>query len=189
MKMNIAGAILMGGKATRMGGQQKGLLLYQGSYFYEHLERSLSIFDIVYLSVAKDNVYPQTRMPLIVDKYEEIGPMGGICSVLEHCEQEAIFVVPCDTPKISKMLIEKVYAFYQEHRCGVVVKDEQKIHPLIGIYPRAVLSVLQQKIEKKQYKMISFIEEMKFAYVAIEDFKIDRDEVVNINSLRDFSEL
>lgn len=187
--MNVAGLILMGGKAVRMNRKQKAFLLYQDRYFYQHIIKSLTSLDPIYLSVANKEAYPDLGYPMIEDVYKEIGPLGGIYSALKLCKEEALLVVPCDVPKISQKLIDYLLKQFQQTRQPIVVRDNKRIHPLIGIYPKSILSALQNNIQNQQYRASVFVKEMAFDMINIEELLLSKDVVSNINSPKDLKEL
>ena len=91
--MNIGALILMGGKNSRMGGNIKGLLQIEDVTFLERIISVLKDFDNIYLSVNKAfsseeiKRYEEKGLTVIVDLYDDIGPMGGIYSSLKKCNE------------------------------------------------------------------------------------------------------
>lgn len=183
--MSIAGLILMGGKATRMQGKQKAFLNYKNQPFYKHCIDSLSSVHTIYLSVAKKEGYTYLGYPLIEDNYLEIGPLGGICTALQCIEEDAIFVIPCDMPKVSQTLVDKLITHYQETKKPVVIEDKKGIHPLVGIYTKEILPLLQQQIINQNYQARAFIAVAEFDILSLDNSLLHEDELINVNSPHD----
>lgn len=190
----VAGYILTGGKSRRMEGRAKLFLNYQGRSFYESIQFALDVFSAVYLSVAEENasLYASISLPQIVDIYSDAGPLGGICSGLKLCHgADALFVTACDTPLISREDVGEVMAVYQAYRKSgeekiIVAESGGRVHPLFGIYPKAVLGVMEAMILEGDYKMRNLLNKTKAVSVLLsQSSQVGR----NINTLEDYKVL
>ena len=190
----VAGYILTGGKSRRMEGRIKLFLTFRGRSFYEYIQCALSAFPAIYLSVAEENMslYTSISLPKIVDIDSDSGPVGGICSGLKLCRgADALFVTACDTPLISRKDVEQVMKVYQAYRDRgeekiVVAKSGGKVQPLFGIYPKAVLGVMEAMILEGDYKMRNLLDKTKAVVVLLsESSQAGR----NINTMEDYREL
>lgn len=99
----FVGVILAGGRSTRMG-NDKSLLDYKGLTFVEHLAKILEIAGAseVYIS---GQYYG--HCPTILDEYPNLGPLGGIYSVLKSNPLDAVFV-PVDMPLLQISQLKKL---------------------------------------------------------------------------------
>ena len=202
-RSDIAAYILSGGKNSRMGGKKKLFLEYDGIPFYQRILDACSLFRTVYLSVEAEEPYAQLDMPLVVDQWQGIGPMGGICSGLLQCPEEAIFVMACDMPMIRKETILKFLQVYevrmQKHRADgttaesddnsqpiLVAETEDGIHPLFGIYPKHSLPVAQELIEEGNYRMMQLLRQMGYETIRLDE---EADVVTNVNTLEELERL
>src|SRR5258705_12858022 len=80
---SVVGVVLAGGKSTRMG-RNKALLPYQGKRLIDApIEKLQSFFSTVILSVINSTDFSEYPLQKIEDRYMEIGPIGGITSVLQ----------------------------------------------------------------------------------------------------------
>jgi molybdopterin-guanine dinucleotide biosynthesis protein MobB len=150
----VAGYILTGGKNRRMNGQKKLFLEYNGSSFFKHIISALDMFDKVYLSVDKTEPFEKLNMPMVVDIFSEIGPMGGVYSGLKECEEDALFVVACDMPLIDRESVKIIYEEYMSHPDKITIaRSVERIHPLFGIYPKSALPVMEKLINEHEYRM------------------------------------
>ena len=80
--MEICALVLAGGKSSRMNGNNKAFLKYKSSTFIESIISELKDFNKIYISVDNKEKYKNLNYELIEDEFEEIGPIGGIYSVL-----------------------------------------------------------------------------------------------------------
>ncbi|NPA45283.1 MAG: hypothetical protein GXO49_07105, partial [Chlorobi bacterium] len=67
----------------------------------------------------------------------------------------------------------------------VIVRCNNKTNPIIGIYNKNVLPVLEQEINSKMYKMMKFLEKTNHKIIQLnESYK---DDLQNINTQDDFN--
>ncbi len=179
----IAGYIITGGKNTRMNGQKKLFLTYKNKTFGELLLNALQSFPEIYLSVEDDAPYQSLGYPMIVDEISDIGPMGGIYSGLKHIDAQALFVVACDMPFLTKQVVERLINAYNDNPTVVLACDEKRVHPLLGIYPREILPVLEEQIRNKNYRLMDAISKVNYVTINIPQ---DDLSATNINDVTEY---
>lgn len=105
MKKGIAAAILAGGKASRLGGLDKGnILLDNGLTIIKHLLAELDLVGIhEVVIVSKNPAYQRYNKPMITDKRQYIGPLAGIEAALSYYRDDysSTLFLPCDMPNFS----------------------------------------------------------------------------------------
>ncbi len=182
----IGAVILAGGRNRRMHGEKKAFFRFEEKSFLEHLKDGLAGFEAVYLSVDTPGSYEQAGLPLVVDLYPGVGPIGGICSALEKSSETALFVAACDMPYLQRKTVERILTAYREHPGTVTIAEaDGRRHTLFGVYPRCVLPQMKQQIAEGKYKMIDLLNITGYQTVQLEEG--DRS-VVNINSVREYLE-
>jgi molybdopterin-guanine dinucleotide biosynthesis protein A len=108
----LFGLVLAGGRSRRMG-RDKALLEHAGRSQLAHaadlLERHA---ERVFVSTRPDQQHEaeRRRFDLVVDRYEDLGPLAGILSAMEEHEGVDWLVVACDLPNISDETIEYLLA-------------------------------------------------------------------------------
>ena len=176
LENNIPAYILCGGRSSRMG-QDKGLVTLQESEFISYIINTLkNITDSIVL-VTENEEYSRFGLPVIQDIYAEKGPLGGIHAALQHSEESQILVFSCDIPLLKSYVIEELIRFKNSADI-VFAKTEKKWHPLIGIYAKTLLPVVEEHLNQNKLKLIDFIKEHKYKPV---DF-IDDTAFTNINT-------
>ncbi len=184
-KQSMAAVILAGGLGRRMHGENKAFMTIQGRSFLDHILESLGGLLPVYLSVDEGKPYLQTGIPLIEDKYPGIGPMGGICSAMQECPEDALFIAACDMPFLRKETAEKLISAYQESPGKITLAWQGgRWHPLFAIWPKSVLPALLEEIRRKEYSFRKLVDTQEVQYVILEEH--DRS-VVNLNSPQEFA--
>ena len=110
--MTITAVILAGGRGTRMGGVEKGLLDWHGRPLIAHLIDALAPqVDGLMLNVNREHArYAAFNLPLIGDTPEltGLGPLAGLHSALSHSPTDLVVCVPCDLPSLPCDLIERL---------------------------------------------------------------------------------
>lgn len=183
----LLGLILMGGLNTRMGGQKKALLMYRGKCFYEYVQDAIRSAGVEQIYASVDKTWENLgSLPQIVDNYNAIGPVGGIASALEWLcgigQPEALLVVPCDLPLICPALLEALIGEYHRTHLPVALTCEGRVNPLVAIYTKECLPVLQAQIEEGNYKASYCLGSLTHAEIALEDLGLDKKVMANINS-------
>ena len=100
---DVYGLVLAGGKSRRMG-HDKALLVRDGQSQLLHMVSLLdAVVERVFVSARSDQKddAERSRFELIVDRYEDMGPIAGILSALHEYPQADWLVVACDLPNID----------------------------------------------------------------------------------------
>ena len=108
---NLAAHVLAGGQATRMQGEDKGLLELNGKPLLEHvLDRLRSQVSTIYISVNRQPQHYQAYgWPVISDKLDGfLGPLAGIHAAMLASQCEWLLTVPVDCPFIPKDLLHRL---------------------------------------------------------------------------------
>ena len=172
--------ILAGGKSSRMG-QDKASMILGGKTVIQHvIDNLFFVFEEIFIS-GNHNNYPISK-GIIKDVTTQKGPIGGIRSALEFC-QEDIFVCSCDMPFVSSDLIKNILQKKIENRINVV-RFGEKLYPVLGIYPFSILTDLKKTIESGNLRMISFLEQQNAHYIDLEDSF--EHQLLNINTPENF---
>ncbi len=182
---NITLIILAGGKSSRMG-TDKALLKINGKTFVQNIYDNLkdNFADII---ISTNNIDVRiTGAKIISDKIKNIGPMGGIYTCLKHSKTELNFIVSVDTPFISSELAHEIISKSDNYDI-TIIRCNNKTNPIIGIYSKQVLPILEQEINSKMYKMMKFLEKTNYQII---NFKNSfKKYLKNINTIEDFNKL
>ncbi|MGH8137207.1 MAG: molybdenum cofactor guanylyltransferase MobA [Steroidobacteraceae bacterium] len=108
---DITGLVLAGGRATRMGGVDKGLQEHLGVPLALHALRRLALQVGRVMLNANRNIaeYESMGAPVWPDEIADYpGPLAGMLAGLAHCETPYLATVPCDTPNYPLDLVEQL---------------------------------------------------------------------------------
>lgn len=143
----IYGLILAGGFSRRMG-QDKAALEFHGKPQVMHGYELLSHFcEKVFVSLRPDQQY--YNLPIIVDlnKFENIGPIGGILSAMERFPKVAWIVLACDLPYVNQQTLQYLISRRDASKMATAFKSSLNNlpEPLCAIWePSAKVSMLNQ---------------------------------------------
>lgn len=184
--MNITGIILAGGKSSRMG-SDKGLLAINGVPMISHVINSLikaGIKDIIIIS--KNSEYQKFGFPVFPDIIEDKGPLGGIYTGLSKSKTSKNLVLSCDIPFLDETIIDKLIRESGEEQISVV-KFQNQLHPLIGMYDSSLLKALGEHLILNMLKVEQFINGCDFKILDIEKLlpQIKNKSFSNINTLEE----
>lgn len=148
-KPSLTVAILAGGAASRLGGRDKGLELFDGKpliarareYFERHVaqaQRSHGHLDFVIIAnrhLDEYAAYGRVRTDATNDLR---GPLAGVASALEGATTAHVLTLPVDCPSPPEDLAERLLAALDEKRVdAVVAHDGERRQPLFALYRRA----------------------------------------------------
>jgi molybdenum cofactor guanylyltransferase len=108
---DITGLILAGGRATRMGGVDKGLQNHQGVplAMFTLLRLQPQVGPVMINANRNLGAYEAMGVPVWPDAQADYpGPLAGMLAGLEHCETGWLLTVPCDTPNFPDDLVARL---------------------------------------------------------------------------------
>lgn len=189
VKMNsLAFSILLGGMSSRMGNDKAKLKIESESgesTFLEHLAGEINDFGDKYLSINSSQDYSLEGFTNIIDSFPNIGPLGGIYSVLKASKKQYVLFVACDMPKLTKEAISHLISEWNgEDMC--ISKTANGRQPLVGIYSKACIPFIKDLIDKKIYRPGMLFDSVKSKLVDMSDFE---DCFANINTIDDYKKL
>lgn len=162
MDLCIAGAILAGGAATRMGGRAKGMLeRAPGQPIIRHELDELARAGVREIIVVANepSVYRGLGCAVVPDLRPGLGPLAGVEAALTHLAPRfhAVVFLPCDMPAITATEIRVLTdAFRAEPSTIKMVVAGQRgfyRHPACCVVPCAVLPGVTRSLDESKLKM------------------------------------
>jgi len=186
MPVDITGLILAGGRARRMGGQDKGLIELAGNSLIERCITSLSPqVNQIFIS-ANRNIehYQKLNLSVLQDSMgDHQGPLAGLQRALEMSPDMPVLVVPCDAPLFPKQLADRLLTVYQEDDSfAVIPHDGIRLQPLFALFPPSALKSLNEYLAAGQRKVETWVTSLPHKVV---DFSDQSDCFLNINTKDD----
>jgi molybdopterin-guanine dinucleotide biosynthesis protein A len=187
-KTVIAGAILAGGEARRMGGIAKGTLKdHRGISIIEHLIDALKLVGICPLIIVTNDSdsYRDYGVEIIPDLKPGMGPIGGIESSLMHFadRSDAVIFVPCDLPNITSNELRLLKETFLRSNVPVVYAITENIycHPLLSVVHNRLLEKVSEAINRDELKVRNVWRQVEAVEVQFED----ESAFLNLNSMTD----
>ncbi len=185
-KQKITAVILAGGRAQRMGGQDKGLLPVQGKPMIEYIIDALKpqVGQILINANRSLDRYEQYGYPVVTDIMGEYyGPLVGMASGIQHCKTEYVLTVPCDSPLVPRDLVDILYHQLREDDAELAVAhDGDRMQPVFALLRCDLLPDLLHYLESGGRKIDTWYAQHR---TALADFSKLSDAFMNINSPED----
>jgi molybdopterin-guanine dinucleotide biosynthesis protein A len=192
--MKIAGAIIAGGTASRMGGCDKlQLLLGSKTVLEELLAIVRPQVDALALDVGRDRERSYQALKsqgicLLSDPFDRTaGPLGGVVAGLAWLQTlptdyEYLATFPGDCPFLPDDLVSRLATrlLGREGSRPVVAFDGERVHGLCALWPRQMLLNLRHGVEIGTLRSVSRTLD---AFGAVRC--VIRNDFLNINTTQD----
>ncbi len=160
----IYGLVACGGQSSRMG-TDKSLLNYHGKpqryYLYDVLS---TLCERIFISCNDQQAKEiPAEYDVIIDseKYQQIGPMGGLLSAFEKYPGASFLVIGCDYPFIQKSDLARLLEANNDSLAITYYNDYEQIRePLIGFYKSGCYDLLKKQFEQDDYSLNHFLKEI-----------------------------
>jgi molybdopterin-guanine dinucleotide biosynthesis protein A len=182
----ITGVVLAGGKATRMGGKDKGLLELNGQPLWQHVAGKLARqVDTVVISANRNlTVYQASGYPVIQDSLPGFpGPLAGMLAVMQQVNSEWFLFCPCDTPTIPKDLATRLRAGLNDAP-AVWVFDGERDHPAIALMHRQIVPFLTDYLASGERRVMVALRQAGGKAVDCSDIQ---SAFINVNTPEDLA--
>jgi molybdopterin-guanine dinucleotide biosynthesis protein A len=127
--------------------------------------------------------YGHLGLRAVADRYQNCGPLGGVCTALETTSADFNFIVACDMPGVTTEFFRSLIAaaeapgsYLYDADC-VIPETADGLHPLCAVYHRRVLPLAQQRILGQSLKMHDFV-----ASLRVVKFPVAAAFVENVNA-------
>lgn len=193
MYSDITGIILSGGKSSRMDENKSFLKIGNKTIIERILELMKSIFTNVIIITNTLDEYKFLDVSLYEDIYKWKGPLAGIHSGLMHSKTEKNFVISCDTPLMTKEMVEYILNFKTEK--PITFCEAAGYHqPLVGVYKKEVVTEIEMLLntnnEKTDRSLYHFLKIVSAEIIHPGDLYMYNDEIFfNVNKKEDYEKL
>lgn len=188
--MQISAIILSGGRATRMNGVDKGLVMLQNKPLVQHVIANLTPqVDEIFINANREiEAYQAFGYAVLQDENKDfIGPLAGFLLGLQHAKHEYVLTVPCDSPLLPLDLAQRLYnGIAESHADLAVASSDGNTHPVFCLMKKSVLPSLQDFLELGERKVSAWQKSQKYVEV---DFSDCSDAFTNLNTFEDLNAL
>lgn len=107
--------------------------------------------------------------PVVNDEIIDCGPVGGIYSCLQKSETDWNFVISVDTPFVTAGFIQ--FLLLQTGNFDAVIPAYSgKTEPLIALYNKTCLTVMQSQIRLNQFKLQTALALLKTHFIEVDQW-------------------
>ena len=183
----ITAVVLAGGRARRMGGEDKGLIDVAGRPMVAHTIdalRAQTAEVIVNANRNADAYRAITGCRVIADTVGGFaGPLAGMASALEASATRLLLITPCDSPLVTEELGPRLHAAMARHGAEIAVAhDGERMQPVFALLTRDLLSDLLAFLAEGERKIDAWY---TTRHAVTADFSDILDTFLNINTLEE----
>ena len=128
----ISAVILAGGRGTRMGGADKGLVEYRQRPLFEWVLDAIrpQVNEVLISANRNIDVYAQYGCRVVSDALPDFpGPLAGVLAAMDAVDTHWLLVAPCDTPHLPSNLSQALQDAAQAAGVQIAVAvDAQRDH-------------------------------------------------------------
>ncbi len=193
--IKISSIILAGGRATRMGGADKGLVQLQNKPLIQHVIQRLrpQVDEIIINANREISQYQALDYPVIEDEISGfLGPLAGIFLGLKYAKHEFVLSVPCDSPLLPLDLTARLMAGLIENEANIAVASSNgDTHPVFCLCKKNLLKSLELYLNNGGRKVSVWQKEQNYIEVDFSDCvdESGNDAFINLNTSEDINVL
>jgi molybdopterin-guanine dinucleotide biosynthesis protein A len=168
---DVAGVLLAGGRATRMGGRNKAFAAVGGEPIAARTIRVLrETFPHVIVATNAPDAFARFDVEVVSDVYAGRGPLAGLHAAMRIARHPYLFAVACDMPGLDADVIRLLVG-----RIGpadaIVPRWEGDVEPLHAIYAVRLLPSIERCLESGCAAMRDFLPLVRVDYVSEDELR------------------
>lgn len=194
----IIGVILAGGLATRMGGQDKGLLQLHGQTILDRVVATLTpqVDTLLINANGPSERFDDYGLPVISDsKAGFLGPLAGVLAGMEFARAEGfdwVATVAADTPFFPQDFVHRCQDVADNVHVPVVLassfdaeKNKYMRHPTFGLWHVSLIANLTEALDSGVRKIVLWTDSVGGSEVRFDRDSNNRDPFFNVNTPQD----
>ena len=181
----MTGAIICGGRSTRMGRPKASLPLGSGKPMIVHVYDILKTCcaRVVLAGCPPDLPADLMDVPRIPDRIQDAGPIGGLEALLASGIDDEYLVVPCDLPLLQPETLRLLCV--ANGKLPVVLSTEKTVQPLVARYGTGQLAEIRKRIDQGLYSLKALLHVVDHTRVPLPVHLADT--LHNVNTTHDFT--
>jgi molybdopterin-guanine dinucleotide biosynthesis protein A len=169
----IAGLILAGGKASRMGGTDKGLVLLNGRPMIEWVIDRLrpQVGSLILNTNTSEQRYADFGSPVVADTIGGYsGPLAGLHAGLAAATTPYVACVPCDAPLLPQDLVAHLYSALIDSDAEVAVaRTARGLQPTFMLCRTDVAASIESFLSEQRRAIRQWLGRVRTVEVAFPD--------------------
>lgn len=188
--MPVSAIILSGGRATRMNGVDKGLVILQNQPLIAHVIARLQpqVDEILINANRELAAYKTFGYRVLQDEADDFpGPLAGFLLGLKHAKHAYVLTVPCDSPMLPPDLVQRLYQGMLEANAEIAVaKTDDDTHQVFCLMRKSILPSLEVYLASGGRKVKTWQQNQQYVEVAFSDCNA---AFTNLNTFEDLKTL
>lgn len=173
-RVAVTGVILAGGRAERMGGQDKGLLPLAGEPLIAHSIHRLrpQVATLLISANRNQGLYRSFGCSVVGDdpKIQFRGPLAGMLAAMETVKTPYLLTVPCDSPLLPSDYAQRMCMSLEQKESSVSVAfGEGGWQPVFALLPVTLRDDLADWLATGQGGVSRWLQRHQPAQVAFTD--------------------
>lgn len=179
----VTGVVLAGGRATRMGGEDKGLVELAGRPMVEHVLDALvpQVGSVLINANRNRERYAAYGYAVVADESADFqGPLAGMCAALARVRTPLALFVPCDSPLLPADLLRRLaVAMVREEAEIAAAFGAERLQPVFALIQARLLPDLRAYLAGGDRKIDRWYAQHRCARA---DFSDIPDTFINVNT-------
>jgi molybdopterin-guanine dinucleotide biosynthesis protein A len=172
-RTRITGLVLAGGRGSRLGGIDKGLLPINGLPMIEHVVGRLrpQVAEIIVSANRNIERYREFGWRVVADEVDDSykGPLAGILSGLRGARTDWIVTAPCDAPLVSEQLVARLTAAVSGNTTAVVAHDGERMQQAFLLLNKSLIGDLATYLAGGERALGRWLRRQRFREVSFAD--------------------
>ena len=170
--MQLAGAILAGGRASRLGGRPKALLPVGDARI---IDRQIAVLRTavghgeVLIVANEPELYRAMGLRIVPDREPGVGALGGLATALAASDATYTLVLACDLPFVTAEFASLLARACRGHDVALPRGDDG-YHPLCACWSREALPELDRRIAAGQRRIIDALSALRVREVGPDEW-------------------
>ncbi len=183
---DITGVILAGGRGSRLGGVDKGLVPLHGRPLIERVIDALrpQVGALLISANRNRDIYASCGYPVIADVMGDYdGPLAGMLSAMRAAGTAYILTAPCDAPSIPADLARRLAeALARENAVASTVSLQGRLQPVFALLRCTLAGDLEHRLKQGERGAGDWLRRQQAVPV---DFSDAAGAFLNINTLQE----
>ncbi len=167
--LEISAVILAGGKATRMGGNDKGLVEIKGQPLVKVISSQIQNQVSELLVNANRNlaIYRQLGFDVVEDGLSDYqGPLAGMLAALKVISTDWLITLPCDGPYVDTNYVQKMKTAVESDIPSIAVaSDGDRLQPVYALIHKNLTPSLEAYLHSGERKIDRWYANVGFSEV------------------------
>jgi molybdenum cofactor guanylyltransferase len=153
---HLSGVVLCGGKSSRMG-RDKAELAVGSRSLLEHAAALLAqLTPDVRLACGSQARYAELKLPLVLDRVADAGPLAGLESALASARPGLVIAIACDMPRLEASVLQALVDRAHSGDLDVAMLcSERGLEPLCAVWSTRMSGAVRAALDARQFKMTS----------------------------------